>query len=385
MLALGLFAIPQISTVAAAGTLYVTPPLVSNLPIGSTFTVQLKVASIDQFNGWEIQVISDPTVISPVSISTSGNIFQANTTGGISFETRNCVNGSGTGCCLTNACSPTDGPGIADSSYADTKLASGSGLLFTVTFQVVSNKPMSPISIQNDVFSNGSNSGVIHTTSSGQYGSLASIAVSKFFTDASFNPLPLDGNLNPSLTVVLARTVVRSTNPGEILAWVEVTNTSPISLQSLTINDTLPIDWAVSPQWNLSTGAIHVYYGNASLATNPEITDPSTITVSTGNPETVSLALSNLNNTAIAHPLQPGQSILLSVKLSYGLTKTIQSFPSFPRNYTDTATAAGFPQPSYTGSSASGTGSALFVAYLNIVGNPGHDNPIIDIAKAAIQ
>ena len=355
------------------------------MPVGSTFAVQVKVAGIDQFNGWEIQVISDPTVISPVSISTSGNIFQANTTGGISFETRNCVNGSGTGCCLTNACSPLDGPGIADSSYADTKLASGSGLLFTVTFQVVSNKPVSAILIQNDVFSNGSSSGVVHSTSSGQYGSLASIAVSKFFTDASFNPLPLDSNLNPSLTVVMARTVLRSTNPGEILAWVEVTNTGLTSLQSLTINDTLPIDWAVSPQWNPSTGAIHVYYGNAtSLATNPEITDPSTIIVSTGNPEMVSLALSNINNTAIGHSLRSGQSIFLSVKLSYGLTKTIQSFRSFPRNYTDTATAEGFAQQAYTGGSASGTGSAFFIANLNIVGNPGHDDPMIDIMKVAI-
>ncbi len=397
MLALGLFAVPQISTAVAAGSLYISPATVPNLSVGSTFTVQVKVATMDQFNGWEIQVVSDASVISPVSISTSGNVFQANTTGGIAFEVRNCVNGSGTGCCLSNSCAPVDGVGIADSGYAYTRPVSGSGLLFTVTYQVVSNKPISAISIQNDQFSNGGSS-VPHTTVGAQYGSLASIAVTDFFTDAGLNPLPLDPNSNPSLTVVQARNVIRSTNPGEILAWVQVSNTGHIPLQSLTVTDTLPIDWQISPPWSPSVGAIHVYFGNSSsLATNLEITDPSTITVSTSNPEIVSVAIPNFNNTAIGQPLQPGQSILVSVKLSYGLTKTTQVFTSFPLTYTDSASASAFAQPSFTGSGASGTGSAFFVAYLNVVGNPANDSPngspnnspsdstIVDYPKFAMQ
>ena len=358
-----------------------------NLAVGSSFTVQVKVSGIDQFNGWEIQLVSDPRVIKPVSISTAGNIFLANTTGGISFQLRNCVNGSGSGCCLTNSCAPFDGVGVADSSYADTKFASGSGLLFTVTFQVISNNPnpISLISIQNDQLANGSNSGVTHTSIGAQYGSLAAIAVSNFFTDGSFNPLALDSNSNPSLTVVQARGVIRSTNPGEILAWVEVSNTGHIGLQSLIVTDTLPVDWEVSPTWNPSTGAIHIYSGGAtSLATNPEITDPPTVTVSTGNPQTVTLAIPSLNATAIGQPLQPGQSILFSVKLSYGLTKTTQAFNSFPRTYSDSAIASTFAQPSYVGSGASGTGTAFFVAYLNIVGNPANGSVTDEISKPAI-
>lgn len=140
---------------------------------------------MDQFNGWEIQVFSDPKVINATSISTSGNIFLANTTGGISFELRNCVNGNGTGCCLTSSCAPIDGVGIADSSYSDTKFASGNGLLFNVTFQVVGTGKYSPILVENDQISSGGSSFVQHTTTSGSYG------IAKDFT-MSANPNSLD-------------------------------------------------------------------------------------------------------------------------------------------------------------------------------------------------
>ena len=129
---------------------------------------------MDKFNAWEIQIVSDQRVINATSISTTGNMLSV--TGGIAFETRNCVNGSGTGCCRTNTCSPLDGPGIADSAFADTKFTSGSGLLFNVTFQVVSISNYSPILIENDGFSNGTATPVVHTTTSASYG------ISKDFT-----------------------------------------------------------------------------------------------------------------------------------------------------------------------------------------------------------
>jgi YVTN family beta-propeller protein len=211
------------------------------------------------------------------------------------------------------------------------------------------------------------------------------IKADKFFTDANLNPLSTDKNGNPMVSVVLARGIVQSTNPGQVLAWVNVTNTGSTSLQSLKLNETLPVDWTIDPPWMPALGAIHVYYANTtSLATSPEITQASTITVSTGNPETVQLAIPSLNATAIGHPLLPGQSILLSVKLSYGLIKTSQSFTSYPRNDTDTASAVAWTLPSYTGAEASAAGSAFFIAYAKVVGDPGGDTPIIDVSKYAI-
>jgi len=211
------------------------------------------------------------------------------------------------------------------------------------------------------------------------------IQVNTFFTDPSLNPLPSDSKGNPAVKVTLARGIVRSTNPGQILAWVNMTNTSGSSLQSLKLNETLPVDWEVNPPWTPGVGAIHVYYANtSSLATNPDITQPSAITVSTGNPETVTLAISSFNSTPIGHSLLPGQSILLSVKLAYGLVMTSQSFASYPKNYEDSASASAWSQPFYTGTESSGAGSAFFAAYARVVGNPGSETPIMAVSKYAI-
>jgi hypothetical protein len=193
------------------------------------------------------------------------------------------------------------------------------------------------------------------------------LTVTKFFTDSSLCPLPLDSKGNPEVYVVLPGGIVRSTNPGEVLAWINVTNTAGVPLQSLQVNETLPVDWAVHPAWMPGLGAIHVYFANTtSLSTNPEITQPSTITVSTGNPQVVYLAIPSLNITAIGHPLMPGQTILLAVKLTYALKGTSQSTVSYPRNYTDTASAAAWSQPNYTGTQATGTATAFFIAYAKI-------------------
>ena len=197
------------------------------------------------------------------------------------------------------------------------------------------------------------------------------LGVTKFFTDANLNPLPKDANGNPKVNVVLANGVVTSTNPGQVLAWVNVTNTSGSSLQSLKLNDTLPVDWMVSPAWmppKGSVGAIHVFYANGTgLSSETEITRPFTITVSTGNPGRVQLAISNFTATTIGHPLMPGQSILLSVKLSYGLMRTSQLASSYPRNYTDTAAGVAWTQASFTGVESSGSGSAFFMADAKVV------------------
>ena len=195
----------------------------------------------------------------------------------------------------------------------------------------------------------------------------APIGVSKFFTDSNLNPLPSDSKGNPMINVTLVHGKVVSTNPGHVLVWVNVTNTSGSSLQSIKLNETLPVDWVVSPAWmpiRGSVGAIHVFFVNTtSLAANPEITQRSTITVLTGNPETVQLAISNFTITVIGHPLMPGQSILLSVKLTYSLLGTGQSPNSYPRDYTDSAIAAAWTGPSFTASEFTGTASAFFTVY----------------------
>lgn len=196
---------------------------------------------------------------------------------------------------------------------------------------------------------------------------------SGFFTDASLSPLPSYRDVAVRVDVVLANGVVRTTNPPRILAWIKVSNTGDIALQSLKVNETLPVDWRVDPAWMPGKGAIHVYFANTtSLATNPEITDPSTITVTGGNPQVVILAIPSLNDTGIGHPLLPGDSILMSVKISFGLIGTSQFPTSRPREYLDVANATGWSQSLYLGTEAPNLPDPGFPAsfHMNLIAFP---------------
>ncbi len=193
------------------------------------------------------------------------------------------------------------------------------------------------------------------------------VSVKEFFTDPQLNPLPTDSNGNPKVDVVLAKGIVKSTNPGQVLAWLNVTNTGQLPLQSLRANQTLPLDWRTGPHGIPSKGAVHVFF-RFTNGTMTDITGQTKISVSTGNPQTVSLTISSIKSTAAGKSLAPGESILLSVKMSYGLIGTSQSARSYPRNYTDTSGVAGWTAPSFTGSQATGSASGFFLAYAKVVG-----------------
>ena len=199
--------------------------------------------------------------------------------------------------------------------------------------------------------------------------SIVTVSATEFFTDGNLNLLPPDSSGNPSVNVTLAGGVVKSTNPGRVLAWVKLTNVGDSPVQSLKVDETLPVDWAADPPWMPSVGAIQVFFANTtSLATNPEITQPSTITVSKGNPAVVHLAIADFRATVVGHLLMPGDALLLSVKLSYALKGTSQSTASYPRSYIDTATVMAWPQSSFIGAESTDSSSAPFKADAKVVG-----------------
>lgn len=167
LLVLALVATPRPSTVAAAptGIVYVTPETIPILPVNSTFNISVKVANMAQFNNWDIEVATDP-VITAIKLSdyqTTSNILTANTTG-IPIEAAHCVNNVGSGCGLT------DGIGVVHSSFGDTQSVSGSGLLFTITYNVTTSRPYSPFIIQEESFSISSNGLVAYYVLDGAYG-----------------------------------------------------------------------------------------------------------------------------------------------------------------------------------------------------------------------
>jgi len=188
-----------------------------------------------------------------------------------------------------------------------------------------------------------------------------------FFTDADSNPLLTDQSGSPMLTAVLSHDVVKSTNPGQVLVWIEVQHIGfNATFQSTSIDVILPPDWIISPAWPTANGAIHVYFANTTtfgiqtvntsyFATSvipqaSEITQSSNITASAGE---VHLLIPNFNTTAIGHPLNPYQSILLAIKVSYSLKSTAQSALTYPRKYVTAASSKGWIGfPFYPGSAA---------------------------------
>lgn len=91
------------------------------------------------------------------------------------------------------------------------------------------------------------------------------------------------------------------------------------------------------------------------------------MTILNGNPKTISLALGNITAMCVDRSLGPRESILISVAMTYSLKGTSQPVSSYPRDYSDTATAAAWTQPYFTGTKFTGTFSAFFTAYAKVV------------------
>jgi len=144
----------------------------------------------------------------------------------------------------------------------------------------------------------------------------------------------------------------------------------------------LPVDWDAHPTFLPARGAVSVLFVRAD-GTTIEITNQVSIITTTGNPQTVSVAIGNLTATAAGGALGTGQSVLLAVNLRYALIGTSQAGRSYPRNYTDAATANGWSMPSFAGSQSSGTSSALFTAYAKVPGDVNGDFNV-DITDAAL-
>jgi len=199
------------------------------------------------------------------------------------------------------------------------------------------------------------------------------VSATVFLTDSSLKSLPFQ-----TVNVILSGGVVRSVHPRNVLVWANVTNTGPIPLQSLNLIEFIRTNGAVNPSWTIGKGGIHVYYANTtSLATNPEITQPSTIKVSNTPALHVTVAMPSLNATAIGHPLMPGQSLLLSVDLTYALIGTSQSAASYPQYYDCGASVEVWTKAGFMGGEAGAANLARLVALATSVGNSSHHTTIV--------
>src|SRR6266568_4546525 len=122
------------SPVALGGTQFV---------VGSKFTLEVDLAGSDIMNGFEVAVMTDPTVLNPASTNASGSATLINTIGGSPFPLVNCINGAGMNC-VTGI----DGPGVAHLSevaLGGLSTAPTTGRLMYVTYNVMGLSSGSPV------------------------------------------------------------------------------------------------------------------------------------------------------------------------------------------------------------------------------------------------
>ena len=155
-------------SVHAAGLVYVDRPTTAAGSAGTVVTVRVQVAGVDPFNGWDIQVESNQSVISPISLSITGNGLEVNYSENV-LEIVSCINGVNY---TTSHCDSSDGPGIVHSAavaYGNPPTSSAYGLLFAINYTVIRSGSYSPLQILRAVITNHQ-SPVSVTTRDGTYG-----------------------------------------------------------------------------------------------------------------------------------------------------------------------------------------------------------------------
>lgn len=161
-----LFVVPSVVLPAhATGALYVSPANLTVQPVGTMLTYQVKVAGMDSFNGWDVTVETNSSVLDPVSIDATVNLFEANFSSPV-IEVIKCVDGVGTGCNFGDVLGDAHSSAVTSGAYA-----TGNGLLFTITYRVV-NPGYSFLTIPpgKGLIYSTANTNVIHTSSDGVYG-----------------------------------------------------------------------------------------------------------------------------------------------------------------------------------------------------------------------
>ncbi len=223
--------------------------------MGSTFSVTIKVANFENFTGWDIHVKTNSSIINPTALTVHPNVIAENVSGSNPIELANCVNGFGTP--GTN-CSydPFVGNGFVRSAVANqgNGVASGDGLLFTVSYDVVA-AGFSNITILADTISNGSKGGVVHTTISATYGT--PVVKPDFFIGA--NPADLVLTLAVSHNVSQTSTIT-------LTSIDNFTGTANLSAKA-TLQTTLSAKQVTLPKNGTSTFTITVWANSATTST----------------------------------------------------------------------------------------------------------------------
>src|SRR5438128_495985 len=106
-----------------------SPPAFTHPSFGQTLEIAINVENSSSFNGFDIAIKADPTVLNGTNILLVGDTFLAK--GGMVFIASECINGHP----VQGNCTSQDGPGVVHVSAASNIVVTG-GHLFNVTYHI---------------------------------------------------------------------------------------------------------------------------------------------------------------------------------------------------------------------------------------------------------
>src|SRR5436190_24276410 len=115
--------------------------------VGSKITLEVDLAGSDITNGFDVAVVTDPAILNPLSVNTTGTATLINAIGGSPFPLINCVN-NGVGGSAVSCVTGIDGPGVAHLSVValgGLSIAPTTGRLMYINYQVMNTSSNSPI------------------------------------------------------------------------------------------------------------------------------------------------------------------------------------------------------------------------------------------------
>jgi hypothetical protein len=179
---------------AYIGTLSIDPP---NVPQGNPtelVTLTVRVDGMDYLNGWDIEILTDPTALNATSLTVAPNLFT-----GAPYEVAHCINGiqSDLGVC-------SRAPGIVHSAvvYTGASLPQPPvyGVLFTITYRA-GNNGFTNIHFVTNTLKYGSTDVAQTPPSDGVYGTPPA---PDFTISTSNSPLTIPPNSRANATITLS-------------------------------------------------------------------------------------------------------------------------------------------------------------------------------------
>jgi len=330
LMLLGAFLVPSLAH-AATGIVSVNGGNNINAPGASTVTVPINVANSNPFNGFDIQVFADPSILRGSSVSLSGSVLSNSPT--IVLE---CIDGvliAGT------VCSANDVAGVVHLAAVQNSLTSNptTGLLFSINYNIVGSTTGTPIGYQTGCTNTSTGNSDCVTIANG-----SGVAVPETDQGATFANL-IDFTMTPARAALSTPSgipisdTISYASEGGYQDLLDVTCTATAGLTCTPASDTVDL-------------------------TGPTASDTFTVSGTTTGSITVSATGEGLNGISRSH------SVTISVRIAapdFGIALS-QSGVTISRGSSDSTTMVnvngfgGFSGTvSFTVSSASGiTGSA---------------------------